>query len=187
MYRKFQTQRITREQQFPQPLKVPPKLPQGWAGLGWAGWAGLVPGQWVVQISTFLLFQKIEVVNFRRLLTGKGGKTRSGQRDDLIKSVLFLAKKVKSKIRIQFPSAIVHILHCYIEPIVKRLQYYNSILPALLFTRKMLHQKHWAVNSWTILHSSLTILHSLPSLYIHHGALLGTKPLNDTQYLKSHK
>ena len=184
MYRKFQTQRITREQQFPQPLKVPPMLPQGWAGLGWAG---LVPRQWVVQISTFLLFQKIEVVNFRRLLTGKGGKTRSGQRDDLIKSVLFLAKKVKSKIRIQFPSAIVHILHCYIEPIVKRLQYYNSILPALLFTRKMLHQKHWAVNSWTILHSSLTILHSLPSLYIHHGALLGTKPLNDTQYLKSHK
>ena len=134
----------------------------------------------MVQISTFLLFQKIEVVNFRRLLTGKGGKTRSGQRDDLIKSVLFLAKKVKSKIRIQFPSAIVHILFCYIEPIVKRLQYYNSILPALLFTRKMLHQKHWAVNSWTI-------LHSLPSLYIHHGALLGTKPLNDTQYLKSHK
>lgn len=58
---------------------------------------------------------------------------------DLIKSVLFLAKKVKSKIRIQFPQ---WPLFTFFTVILSPLSsVYNSIFTFVRQRRKMLHQK----------------------------------------------
>ena len=109
--------------------------------MGHPGWCG-------AQISSFLLFFrdwshelfKIWAERSQEPTHQSPEDTAARRRGDLIKAVLFLAKKVKSKIRIQFPQ---WPLFTFFSVILSPL---SSVYNSTIFTfvrrgRKMLHQK----------------------------------------------